>query len=135
MMRTKSSSWLTRLGRLMAMVWCSSLLFFVASSSAVYADGVTWYVDRAGDSVSDGDLATRRGTLRFALAHADSGDFVSFQEFDLIAERIFVSAPLIVPDGVSVGHTRSDPCGSYMQADYYLSRKWAPEYVESWIPR
>lgn len=27
------------------------------------------------------------------------------------------------------------PHGSYARADYYLARKWAPEYVASWIPR
>jgi hypothetical protein len=27
------------------------------------------------------------------------------------------------------------PRGSYLQVDYWLARRWAPEYVASWIPR
>ncbi len=70
------------------------------------AAGDTWYVTSASDSASDGDLATRSGSLRFVLAHATGGDFVSFARFDSAADKIFINSTLTVPDGVAVGRTR-----------------------------
>jgi uncharacterized repeat protein (TIGR01451 family) len=76
------------------------------------AAGATWLVNRPGDSADDGDLATRQGTLRFALTHAVSGDLVAIG--DVHADTITVGSTLIVPPGVAVGGRRDQPdCGSY----------------------
>ena len=76
------------------------------------AAGATWLVNRPGDSADDGDLATRQGTLRFALTHAAGGDFVAIG--DVHADTITVGSTLIVPPGVAVGGRRDQPdCGSY----------------------
>ena len=75
--------------------------------------GLTWYVDRYGDDGTDGDLATHSGTLRFALAHATSGDFVSFAHYDAVVDVLYINETLVVPDGVAVGYRRGTTCGSY----------------------
>ena len=82
-------------------------------SSLARATGTTWYVTTASDDVSDGDVATQSGSLRFALTHASSGDFVSFAHYDSVVSVIWVVSTLTVPDGVAVGHTLSQACGSY----------------------
>src|SRR5262245_44067766 len=68
------------------------------------ASSTIWLVDRPGDDATDGDLGTNRGTLRFTLAHAMSGDLVKIG--DVGADKIFVSSTLIVPAGVAVGGSR-----------------------------
>ena len=87
---------------------------FMAAHGPVSARmlGTTWYVTRAGDDGADGDVNTRSGTLRFTLAHAQSGDFVSFANFDRVVDIIDVFSGLVVPAGVAVGHIRNEPCGS-----------------------
>lgn len=89
------------------------VLLLGLSRAPAAAAGDTWYVIIASDSATDGDLATRSGSLRFALIHAASGDFVSFAHLDSVADKIFVNSTLKVPDGVAVGHTRDGGCGSY----------------------
>ena len=84
-----------------------------ALSALAQAGGQTWYVTLAGDDVAGGDLATRSGTLRFALAHAAAGDFVSFDQLDVPSDRIHPRSTLVVPAGVAVGAGRSGACGSY----------------------
>src|SRR5262245_54873867 len=100
----------TRLPRLA--VWLVFLLL-VSSVPVAHAASTTWLVDRPGDDATDGDLATHRGTLRFALAHAASGDLVSFG--DVGADTIFIGSTLTVPAGVAVGGRRDQACGPYNQ--------------------
>ncbi len=76
--------------------------------------GTTWFVTTSGDDVTAGDVNTHSGTLRFTLAHAQNGDFVSFANFDRVVDIIDISSGLIVPAGVAVGHTRNEACGSVM---------------------
>lgn len=73
------------------------------------AVGATWSVDRASDSVTDGSVAARAGSLRFVLGHVAAGDIVRFG--DLGADSIFVGSTLEVPTGVAVGRRRDEPCG------------------------
>ncbi len=89
------------------------VLVFGWNHAPAAAAGDTWYVTSASDSASDGDLATRSGSLRFVLAHATGGDFVSFARFDSAADKIFINSTLTVPDGVAVGRTRDAGCGSF----------------------
>jgi hypothetical protein len=81
----------------------------------VLAAGTTWYVTSATDSAVDGDLTTRRGSLRFALTHATSGDFVSFDQLNPGVTVIVAGSTLTVPAGVTVGRGRDQDCGSYTQ--------------------
>ena len=74
------------------------------------AAGTTWSVTSASDDVQDGNPGTHSGSLRFVLAHASSGDLVSFA---LNAENTIVAgSTLTVPVGVAVGRTRNDACGN-----------------------
>ena len=81
----------------------------------VYAWPSAWLVDRAGDNPADGDLASRRGSLRFVLAHVAGGEDVQFG--DIGADTIYLNpqnGPLVVPANVAVGGRRSQAdCGSY----------------------
>lgn len=81
----------------------------------VYAWSSSWLVDRAGDNPADGDLASRRGSLRFVLAHVADGEDVQFG--DIGADTIYLdpqNGPLVVPANVAVGGRRSQAdCGSY----------------------
>lgn len=113
MIKMGTVRWLSGLLRLGAAVVMCVAFLAVAGAREARAQGTTWYVTKAGDSATDGDLATHSGTLRFTLAHATSGDFVSFERFDVVADKIFAASPLVVPAGVAVGRMRSDPCGSY----------------------
>ena len=96
-------------------VLCGVILITVSLRplpDAISAPGTstTWSVTSASDNVNDGDLDTRSGSLRFALAHATSGDFVSFT---LNAENTIVAgSTLTVPVGVAVGRTRAGDCGN-----------------------
>jgi hypothetical protein len=93
------------------------LLMLLALSwlSAAQAAGATWIVNRPGDDVNNGDLATHSGSLRFTLAHAIGGDLVEFGEFG--ADSIWLNPQnggLVVPPGVAVGGRRDQAdCGSY----------------------
>jgi hypothetical protein len=60
--------------------------------------------------VNDGSVISHTGSLRFALAHATSGDVVRFA---INAENTIVAnSTLTVPAGVAVGHTRDEGCGN-----------------------
>jgi hypothetical protein len=94
----------------LAALCCIFLLLSMVSPAR--AAGTTWTVDRPGDDLSNGDLSTHRGSIRFALNNATSGDIVLFG--DVGADTIFVSSPLVVPAGVSVGGARNEAdCGDY----------------------
>jgi hypothetical protein len=84
-----------------AMIGWLLLLFLLSAVPTAEAAGTTWLVNRAGDDVNNGDVATHSGSIRFALAHAVSGDLVKFGEFS--ADFIYVHSTLVVPAGVSVG--------------------------------
>lgn len=85
------------------------LVIGVSGISSVRAANQTWTVDRVSDDLTDGDLASHVGSLRFVLAHASSGDHVTFSD----VESIHITSPLFVPAGVSVGRRRTEDCGSY----------------------
>jgi hypothetical protein len=91
------------------------LLLLIGAMPAAHAAGTTWTVDRPGDDGADGDLAAHKGSIRFALAHAASGDMVKFG--DIGVDTIFLSSQggtLIVPPGVALGSPREQAdCGSY----------------------
>jgi uncharacterized repeat protein (TIGR01451 family) len=97
--------------------WRRALLLLAAAlccgmAAPAHAASATWTVDRPTDSAADGDLATRHGSLRFALAHAASGDLVTFG--DVGADAISIASPLVVPAGVAVGIARGQAsCGDY----------------------
>lgn len=95
------------------MVIVAVVLMMLTLPAAGLAAGQTWYVTRPGDGATDGDLAARRGTLRFVLTHATAGDFVSFTEFPAVADKIYAGSPLVVPDGVAVGSRPDQGCGDY----------------------
>ena len=101
---------LTRLPGVALVCVCVLLLGAVPPA---HAAGVTWFVTSASDSASDGDLMTHSGSLRFALTHATSGDFVSFDQLNPAIVKIIAASTLTVPDGVTVGHGRDQDCGSY----------------------
>lgn len=93
-----------------AALCCVTLLFSIAAPAR--AASITWHVNRPGDSATDGDLATHSGTLRFALAHAASGDLVRFDEMG--ANTIVAQSTLVVPPGVTVGDLCDQAgCGDY----------------------
>ena len=75
------------------------------------ATGTTWVVDQPGDDASNGDIVSQHGSLRFALAHALSGDLVRFGSISV--DTIFVGSTLTVPAGVDVGGRRDQPCQPY----------------------
>ena len=83
-----------------------------ASARTSRTNGATWYVTTVTDDGADGNTMTNSGSLRFTLLHAQSGDFVSFAKLDRTVDIIDVYSTLTVPDGVSVGHLRSEPCGN-----------------------
>lgn len=83
---------------------------FAPATNSAPLTGTTWSVTSASDNVNDGNLNTHSGSLRFVLAHAISGDLVSFS---LNAENVIVAgSTLTVPLGVSVGRTRDGDCGN-----------------------
>jgi uncharacterized repeat protein (TIGR01451 family) len=95
------------------MIWLTLMLAIGVAPAR--AAGTTWLVDRPGDDVNSGDMATHKGSIRFALAHAVSGDLVVFG--DIGVDTIFLSSQggtLVVPPGVAVGRRRDQAdCGSY----------------------
>src|SRR5690242_10345602 len=98
MLRPASRGLFRRTAWLRAIALCCALLAGVTPARAA---GTTWHVNRPGDDPTNGDLATHSGSLRFALAHATSGDIVLFG--DIGADTIFVGSTLVVPAGVAVG--------------------------------
>ena len=106
--RTNTGAWLRRLACVVAV--CFGLM--PGGRPGMAHAGATWYVTTATDDVADGDVSTNSGSLRFALAHAASGDFVSLARFDTVVSVIWIGETLVVPDGVAVGHLRNQPCGS-----------------------
>ncbi|MFN8486054.1 MAG: hypothetical protein U0350_00600 [Caldilineaceae bacterium] len=83
----------------------------IAPVERVEAAGNAWTVTSPGDDVTDGNLVLHTGSLRFALAHAVSGDVIGF---DIHAvDKLYPSTTLVVPPGVAVGRRRDQPCGSY----------------------
>lgn len=102
---TMALLWLTAVS---VLGWCGSLIIPVGR---VEAAGTTWNVTSPSDDVTDGNLAAHTGSLRFALAHAVSGDVIGF---DIQAvDKLYPATTLVVPPGVAVGHQRDQPCGSY----------------------
>lgn len=90
----------------------AAIVLCCGAAVPAHAAGATWTVDRPTDSAADGDLATRHGSLRFALAHAASGDLVTFGEVG--ADAITIASLLVVPAGVAVGIARDQAsCGDY----------------------
>ena len=75
------------------------------------AAGTTWTITSISDDVTDGDAAARTGSLRFILAHVQSGETVHVGDLD--AETISIGAPLVVPAGVALGAARSESCTGY----------------------
>lgn len=102
---TMALLWLTAVS---VIGWCGSLIVPVGR---VEAAGTIWNVTSPSDDVTDGNLAAHTGSLRFALAHAVSGDVIGF---DIQAvDKLYPATTLVVPPGVAVGHRRDQPCGSY----------------------
>lgn len=91
----------------------------------------------------DVDAGIRGAEAHIDLLHtvAREHHLLRLEEFELITPqrdwRKVQIAEFTTLEGIEawVEAESRPPCGSYMQADYYLSRKWAPEYVASWIPR
>lgn len=98
-------------GRL-ALAAALALICAAQSPPAATSAASTWYVTNSSDSASNGDAGARTGSLRFVLAHAAAGDTVDFSRLDTGADRIWAASPLQVPAGVTVGHRRSEDCGS-----------------------
>jgi hypothetical protein len=109
---------------------CMSVMLAPLAAVALGA-GITWHVTSPTDSATDGDLSTHTGSLRFILSHAQSGDFVSFDRFDTVADKIFAGSPLIVPDGVSVGRHRHEACGSPTTPVAVVEAEWSVNPVFS----
>ncbi|MEZ4656112.1 MAG: hypothetical protein R2911_00905 [Caldilineaceae bacterium] len=59
-------------------LWITNYAFLRGAGGCQRVTGNTWTVTSVSDDVNIGDLTTRKGTLRFALAHAVSGDLVLF---------------------------------------------------------